>query len=642
MLASALKGADAGDVIKLATGTYTGLSIGNLSYGSGITITSADASKPAIITDFTLANMQGVTFSRVEMATLSHPDLIAIDAGYFAFKVYKGSSDITFDHVNFHGSDDGNAANDVMGLQIRDSDNITVTNSEFHDLARALAVGQTDNIRIAGNNVHDLRSDGFDFAEVGHISITGNTFETFNPNPTDHPDAIQFWTSGTTTASHDILISGNVILKGDGDYTQGIFLRDQVGTLHYERVTIADNLIVGTGYSGIRVQGANGITISRNELVSFDGDNKTYMLIQDSDKVVSTGNKGAQIGYDNSTHVTEVGTVATTAITDHGAAAEQNWLNTHAMSADQRALLQAAADAAKAIYVAPPEVAHAGNESLVGNADGNVINAYGGNDTLAGLGGADTLVGGTGNDVYIIDNGSDLIVEKPGEGIDTVIARGEHFLEPNVENLIIETDDDKGWRGWGNELNNRITGNAGANALDGGAGNDTIDGGAGNDTITGGPGNDRLTGGAGDDVFRFAPGGGRDTITDLGASSSTHLASDGSIDAGVDPGSDGSIDPGPDLGSIFSFDPGGFDPGSLLGGVAGSGLVPDPGLDAGASGGSGRELLDISAYIKAGFAPKVTEVNHHAVISFSNGDSIAILNLHASAFGDVSKIGWLF
>ncbi|WP_293904492.1 right-handed parallel beta-helix repeat-containing protein, partial [Phenylobacterium sp.] len=276
-LTSALKAAVAGDTIKLAGGTYNGLNVGNLSYGTGITITSADASKPAIITDFSLANMHGVTFSNVQMATVDHPDVIAADTGYFAFKVSKGSSDISFDHVNFHGSVDGNAANDVMGLQIRDSSNISVTNSEFHDLARAMAVGQTDNIKIAGNNVHDLRSDGFDFAEVGHISITGNTFRNFTPTAGDHPDAIQFWTSGTTTASHDINISGNVIARGTGEYTQGIFLRDQVGTLHYEKVTISDNLIVGTGYSGIRVQGANGITISKNELVSFDGDNKTYM-----------------------------------------------------------------------------------------------------------------------------------------------------------------------------------------------------------------------------------------------------------------------------------------------------------------------------------------------------------------------------
>uniref|UniRef100_UPI0025F8379A right-handed parallel beta-helix repeat-containing protein n=1 Tax=Phenylobacterium sp. TaxID=1871053 RepID=UPI0025F8379A len=277
LLTSALKAAVAGDTINLASGAYSGLNIGNLSYGSGITITSADASQPAIITDFTLTNMKGMTFSHVEMATLDHPDLIASESSFFAFKVSKGSSDITFDHVNFHGSVDGNAANDVMGLQIRDSSNISVTNSEFHDLERAMAVGTTDNVKITGNNVHDLRSDGFDLAAVGNVTIAGNTFRNFTPNAGDHPDAIQFWTSGTITASHDITISGNVITRGTGEYTQGIFLRDQIGTLHYEKVTISDNLIVGTGYSGIRVQGANGITISKNELVSFDGDNKTYM-----------------------------------------------------------------------------------------------------------------------------------------------------------------------------------------------------------------------------------------------------------------------------------------------------------------------------------------------------------------------------
>ena len=86
----------------------------------------------------------------------------------------------------------------------------------------------------------------------------------------------------------------------------------------------------------------------------------------------------------------------------------------------------------------------------------------------------------------------------------------------NVENLVISSAAANGWAGYGNELNNQITGNAGDNYLDGAAGDDTISGGAGNDTLFGGLGDDRLTGGSGNDTFRFAPGGGHDTITDFG------------------------------------------------------------------------------------------------------------------------------
>jgi Ca2+-binding RTX toxin-like protein len=69
--------------------------------------------------------------------------------------------------------------------------------------------------------------------------------------------------------------------------------------------------------------------------------------------------------------------------------------------------------------------------------------------------------------------------------------------------------------GSGNELANRITGNAGDNHLDGGAGNDVLLGGVGADVLIGGAGNDKLTGGADADRFVFAPGGGKDTVTDF-------------------------------------------------------------------------------------------------------------------------------
>jgi Ca2+-binding RTX toxin-like protein len=57
--------------------------------------------------------------------------------------------------------------------------------------------------------------------------------------------------------------------------------------------------------------------------------------------------------------------------------------------------------------------------------------------------------------------------------------------------------------GYGNALNNVITGSKAANWLSGGAGNDVLNGGAGNDTLRGDAGRDVLTGGAGADIFDF-------------------------------------------------------------------------------------------------------------------------------------------
>ena len=204
-LTSALKAAQGGDTIQLAPGTYSALSISNLNFAQGVTITSADPGNQAVLTNFNITGSSGLTFSNVEM--------FAKMPSYYAFQV-RDSSNIKFDNVNLHGSLDGDAGNDPIGLQILNSSRISVTNSEFQQLHKALSIGSSSDIMVQGNLTHHMRSDGFNFAEVKNIKVLNNTFHDFNPVGEDHPDAIQFWTVGTKVASQDILIDGNVIMRG--------------------------------------------------------------------------------------------------------------------------------------------------------------------------------------------------------------------------------------------------------------------------------------------------------------------------------------------------------------------------------------------------------------------------------------------
>ena len=118
--------------------------------------------------------------------------------------------------------------------------------------------------------------------------------------------------------------------------------------------------------------------------------------------------------------------------------------------------------------------------NIKGTAANNNLVGTTGNDVIDGLAGADTMAGGLGNDVYIVDNIGDIVIEKAGEGIDTVQASISYMLTANVENLQLTGT--ANLNGTGNILNNSITGNSGNNILDGGAGADTMAGGAGNDT----------------------------------------------------------------------------------------------------------------------------------------------------------------
>ena len=139
-----------------------------------------------------------------------------------------------------------------------------------------------------------------------------------------------------------------------------------------------------------------------------------------------------------------------------------------------------------------------------GNSLANVLTGNSGDNVLDGGTGTDTLAGGQGNDTYVVDNAGDVVTENGDEGTDTVMAGISYVLGNNVENLVLTGSLNRS--GYGNGVDNVITGNSGGNSLKGYAGNDTLDGGLGNDT---------LSGGVGADTFLFKAGSGADTIADF-------------------------------------------------------------------------------------------------------------------------------
>src|SRR5215472_1231183 len=96
--------------------------------------------------------------------------------------------------------------------------------------------------------------------------------------------------------------------------------------------------------------------------------------------------------------------------------------------------------------------------SIAGNGAANILNGTSANDYIDGHGGADTMAGGAGDDTYVVwSKWLGTIVEKPGEGVDTVLDHASTFTLPaDVENVQLLGA--QGHTVIGNAGNNLITG----------------------------------------------------------------------------------------------------------------------------------------------------------------------------------------
>ncbi|SER31878.1 Ca2+-binding protein, RTX toxin-related [Nitrosomonas sp. Nm51] len=147
--------------------------------------------------------------------------------------------------------------------------------------------------------------------------------------------------------------------------------------------------------------------------------------------------------------------------------------------------------------------AFGGNDMLAGSpASGDFLNGGSGDDLLVFTGGEDTFSGGSGSDTwrFPINN------ESGNPTIDADIERGTIFAGSDntstlssIENIVVE--DHRQSFQFGDATDNRLVAAADRDVLDGRAGNDFLDGGGGQDILIGGPGSDALFGAEGNDTL---------------------------------------------------------------------------------------------------------------------------------------------
>jgi Right handed beta helix region len=286
-LIDALRNATGGETLRLAAGDYGKLRLvgkdGSLpNYSSPVTITSADPKQKAVFRSVSLTKASNLKFIDLDFDYVAD---YAASQSASPFKLME-SSNITFQNVVFDGDfakgisllEDGYATG--RGLIVRKSENITVQGSLFRNWYRASAFGSVKGLQLLNNEVVGSSSDGFDFAKVENVLISGNHLHDFRKpkGSSAHADMIQFWTSGTDAPSRNITIVNNFIDMGAGSSAQSIFMRNervdqgQAGAeMFYQNVTIANNVIANRHQHGITVGETDGLLIDRNTVIQKAG-----------------------------------------------------------------------------------------------------------------------------------------------------------------------------------------------------------------------------------------------------------------------------------------------------------------------------------------------------------------------------------
>jgi Bacterial Ig domain/Concanavalin A-like lectin/glucanases superfamily/Right handed beta helix region len=160
------------------------------------------------------------------------------------------------------------------GIQVWDgSSNIELIDNHFHHLGRAVLILGVKDAVIKENLIDDMYSDGLFFQNSSNVLIENNLLTDFNRSGTVHADYIQF-DAGRGTPSHDVVIRGNLMLKGNGNGdVQGIFGDagdyDEIHKSTFKNFLIEDNIYFDTGMNGFHFWSGENM-ILRNNTVLMD------------------------------------------------------------------------------------------------------------------------------------------------------------------------------------------------------------------------------------------------------------------------------------------------------------------------------------------------------------------------------------
>ncbi len=278
-IAATLKAAQPGDVIKLSGGPW-----GYQNWGAvvkaepGVTIEPA-AGETIVFGGMRLAGAEGLTLRGIDY-TAQGQQVILVTS----------SKRIAIEDCNISA---GNTTTD--GIWYRWSSDVTARRCKFRNVRSAIFHQDPTKLLIEDFDISEVYSDGIRGGANGDgITIQRGTITNQHLVGGDHLDGIQFWTTGATKPTTNVLVQDVVVTRGSGSPQQCLLVGNEKN-LPYTGLVIRGFACVGGLYNGINVSGAVDYLIEDSYVQPMAGAKDANGKVVDKSWIGSRGSTGGVI-----------------------------------------------------------------------------------------------------------------------------------------------------------------------------------------------------------------------------------------------------------------------------------------------------------------------------------------------------------
>lgn len=274
-LLQALRQARGGDVINLASGTYSNLIVRStdrqpIRPKSTVVIQSENPSSPAKFYRLEMIGVSNLTLQDLRFVySLSKS---AVDSVTKPFRL-EGGLDITYRRIKFEGSYDSRGIGVGNGLHFKQSDTVLVEECQFDRLYYSLqSVSENVNLTVRNNRFTNVGHDAIQIGTTQNILIENNYIQMKSDPYLLHKDSIQIHNAGKAAPVAHVVIRGNTIYSpGAGNNAQGIYANNErasQGQAMYYRDFLIENNDISIGQAhGISIGEIDGLTVRNNRVL---------------------------------------------------------------------------------------------------------------------------------------------------------------------------------------------------------------------------------------------------------------------------------------------------------------------------------------------------------------------------------------